>query len=1050
MFNEHLLKLELPQMEEAILKEWKEKEVFKKSLEKNSNKNCFVFYEGPPTANGLPGIHHVLSRIMKDIMCRYKTMQGFYVPRKAGWDTHGLPVEIEVEKALGLKSKKDIESYGIEKFNQKCRESVFKYEGKWRELTERIGYFLDMDHPYITLHNEYIESVWWVLSEFFKKGFLYKGKRTVPLCTRCGTALSSHEVAQGYREVSDPSVFVRMKLQDENAYFVVWTTTPWTLVANVALAVNPELTYVKLTWNDEIYYLAQSRIDELEGDKKIISQHSGRELLNKKYEPLLDFNLLKSDERQKAYYVIGADFVSADDGSGIVHIAPAFGEDDARMGNVYNLPFLQPVKPDGTYEDQVPEWKGLFVKDADPKIIRHLKETKKLIKSSRYKHTYPFCWRCDTPLLYYVRDSWYIKTTAFKDDLLKANEKINWHPEYIKKGRFGEWLENNIDWAISRERYWGTPLNIWQCDSCEHIQSIANRNELGKLTQKNLADLDMHRPYVDDITFMCSKCSKGTMRRVPEVIDCWFDSGAMPVAQYFYPEHKDEFNNNFPAQYISEGIDQTRGWFYSLLAISTFLFKKSPYENCLVLGLVLDKNGQKMSKSKGNAVDPWKLIQTNGADTIRWYMFRVNNPWDNIKFDEASLTEIQWKFFVTLKNSLSFFTLYGNIDGLTIEKLELTKEFTPTNVHDRWILSRLHTLIKECVQSLDSYDINKAARSIESFVDALSNWYIRLNRRRFWKAKLPDDKIEAYKTLYVCLDSIAKLIAPFTPFWAEMMYRTLQGKQESVHLESFPVCNEKLINFELEKEMSFIERVVYLGRSIRNTHQLKVRQPLSELLVSVEHGDETHYTKLLEKFSFIIFEELNVKKINYSIDTSGLFDVEIKVNFSKLGPRFGKNIQKVKSLVENLPKDVCREFYSKGSVLITLDGKEEILSGDEIMFNRIARVGYATEKAEEITVALNTKLTPDLIDEGFAREMVNKVQFLRKELGFLVMDRIEIYYYSEDEVNRALEKHKDYISKETLAKKIVQTKDLLNAKETKLNEKTITIKLINLRGKDSV
>lgn len=1041
MFNEDLLKLPLPGMEEDILKFWQNDNTFQKSMDKNKKNKPFVFYEGPPTANGKPGIHHILSRVMKDIFCRYKTMKGKYVLRKGGWDTHGLPVELEIEKELGLKSKKDIEEYGIKEFNKKCKESVMKYEKDWRELTERIAFWVDVDNPYITFKNDYIQSVWWILKKFWEKGFLYKGHKIVPYCSRCGTPLSSHEVAQGYRDVDDPSIFIKFKLLDDDRKILVWTTTPWTLTANVSLAVGADFDYCLVDYEGEKIILAESRLECLDEKYNVLKKYKGRELAGLKYEPLLDFGLLPEEEKQKGYRVITADFVSLDDGTGVVHLAPAFGEDDYRAGQENDLPFLQPVELSGEYSKNVPHWGGMFVKDADPKIIKHLKDEGKLLKAEKYTHAYPFCWRCDTPLLYYARSSWYIKTTAFKDDLLKANNAINWYPEHIKKGRFGDWLENNIDWAISRERYWGTPLNLWICADCDEYHAVESVEELSELTGKDLSNLDLHRPFIDEIKFPCKKCNK-EMQRVPEVVDCWFDSGAMPVAQWHYPRKNEKrFLENFPCDYISEAIDQTRGWFYSLLAISTFLHKKSPYKNCLVLGFIQDKQGKKMSKSKGNAVDPWDVIKKHGVDTIRWYMYSSSKPWDNKRFYEDALATVEWSFFNTLKNTVSFFTMYANIDGIELKKI-IDKKFKPDAILDKWIISRLNSLVGRVDELMEKYDLTRAARMIEKFVEDLSNWYVRTNRRRFWKDKMGSDKLDAYKTLYVCLNTLSKLMAPFTPFWSEFVFQTLNGKEKSVHLEDFPKKDDKLINVELEEKINLTRDIVYLGRSVRNTAKLKIRQPVSRILLhSVDKAKVSLAKDTILEYSKIIFDELNVKNVEYVDDIGDYLTYEAKLNFKEAGPKFGKRVNKIKEIVENLDHDKAVKFVNTSEFHCSVDGKDFTVADTDVTFNTKAMEDYASIKEGDLVVLIETKLDDELIKEGLVRELVNKVQNLRKELGFNIVDRIEFFYDADANVEKAVEKYKDYLSTEILAIKISKTSKSSDWKDLKLNDRPISLKI---------
>lgn len=839
------------------MKFWKDKDTFKKSLEIRKGSPRFNFYEGPPTANGKPHAGHVLPRIYKDLFPRYKTMQGYYVPRKAGWDTHGLPVELEVEKELGINSKQEIEKYGIEEFNKKCRESVFRYEKEWRLFTERIGFWIDMDNPYITLSNDYIESVWWLLKKIWEKGLLYKGYKIVPWCPRCETALSDHEVAQGYKETEDPSIFVKFKIKNQdNTYFLAWTTTPWTLISNVALAVHPDEDYVKVKYNNEYYILAEKRLTYVfpEGSYEIIERYKGKDLEKTYYEPLFNFLPIDKD----SHYVVLGDFVTLEDGTGIVHIAPAFGDEDFQIGKKYDLPFLQPVDQNGKFIKEVEPWAGMFIKKADPLIIENLKNRNLLFKEEKYLHSYPFCWRCDTPLIYYARASWYIKTTAVKEELLRNNQKINWYPEHIKEGRFGNWLANNIDWSLSRERYWGTPLPIWICESCGHQECIGSYKELGITDTKNF---DPHKPYIDKITLKCPKCGS-TMYRVPEVIDCWFDSGAMPVAQWHYPfENEEEFKASFPADFICEAIDQTRGWFYSLLAISTLVFNEPAYKNVLVTELVLDEKGEKMSKHKGNVVDPWLILNKYGADALRWYIFTVSPPWVPLRFSPDAVNEALKKFLLTLWNTVSFFSIYAEIDGFDPTKNSIPLE-NLEDISDRWIISRLNSLILKVKEDMDKFNATSAARSIQSFViDDLSNWYIRLNRERFWKSEKDNDKWSAYTTTYTVIKELTKLLAPFIPFTTEKIYQEIvrvaeKEAPESVHLCDYPQGETKYIDSVLEADMEIVRDIVTIGRMLRNQANIKIRQPLSKIWINTKGNKEN-----LEKLSKYIKQELNVNDI---------------------------------------------------------------------------------------------------------------------------------------------------------------------------------------------
>ena len=1008
-------------LEKRIRAYWEENEISQKSIDNREGKPQFVFFEGPPTANGMPGIHHVIARTLKDSICRYKTMKGFQVKRKAGWDTHGLPVEIEVEKQLGLEDKKEIEDYGLEKFNKKCRESVFSYEKEWREMTKTMGYWIDLDHPYITLENPYIETVWWILNQFFKKGLIYKGHKIVPYCPSCGTPLSSHEVAQGYEETEDPSVYVKFKLkEEENTYFLAWTTTPWTLISNVALAVHPEEKYVKVSYKNEHLILAKARLDVLEEDYKIIQEMQGEELEYKPYEQLFPF--VKPDET--AFFVALADYVTMDDGTGIVHTAPAFGQDDYQLGRKYDLPIIQPVDEAGKFTEIITDWYGQFVKDADKSIIRNLKDRGLLFKRKQIIHSYPFCWRCKSPLIYFARSSWYIRTSDYKEQMIENNKKINWYPPFVGEKRFGEWLSNNVDWAISRDRFWGTPLNIWVCQSCNELDSvgsIAELREKGKM--KNGQDvpenIELHRPYVDDVVLSCPKCGK-PMQRTHEVIDCWFDSGSMPFAQWHYPfENKDNFDPElFPADFISEGIDQTRGWFYSLLAISTILTGKSSYKNVLVNDLILDKNGMKMSKSKGNSVDPMKLMKDFGADANRWYLLAVSPPWIPTRFDEKGVLEIVNKFIGTLKNVYSFFVTYANIDEFNA--VEYPKSWQKENEIDRWIVSKLHSLIQEVVKFNDAFELTRTVRAIQSFIiDDLSNWYVRRSRRRYWSLTLTDDKKDAYLTLYQVLIEVCKLIAPFAPFLAEDIFTNLTGK-DSVHLEDYPVPDLTATHRELEEEMQVIIDVVSLGRAARNSCQIKVRQTLQALYVPEK------YTKTVEKMKSLIVEEINVKEIKFIHEKDHFVEYEIKPNYKVMGPKFGKHMKHIANALQHLDGTKIVEHMHNGEdYFLEIDGGTFKIEEEDIQIKIKDREGFVFESDKKNFVALDTTLTPELLQEGYARELVNKIQFTRKEKNFEIMDRIKIFYHADDEIVSVMEKFAEYIQAETLTNSIsyIKTKE---------------------------
>lgn len=961
-------------MEEEILKFWKDNDTFKKSLEIRKGSPRFNFYEGPPTANGKPHAGHVLPRIYKDLFPRYKTMRGYYVPRKAGWDTHGLPVELEVEKELGLNSKQDIEKYGIEEFNKKCKESVFRYEKEWRRFTERIGFWIDMDNPYITLSNDYIESVWWLLKKIWEKGLLYKGYKIVPWCPRCETALSDHEVAQGYKETEDPSIFVKFKIRNqENTYFLAWTTTPWTLISNVALAVHPDEDYVKIKYSDKYYILAEKRLPHVfeEGSYEIIEKKKGKELEKTYYEPL--FSFIPVDK--EAYYVVLGDFVTLEDGTGIVHIAPAFGDEDFQLGKKYDLPFLQPVDQNGKFIKDITPWAGMFIKNADPLIIQNLQERNLLFKAEKYLHSYPFCWRCDTPLIYYARASWYIRTTAVKEDLINNNRKINWYPEYIKEGRFGNWLANNIDWALSRERYWGTPLPIWICDSCGHQECIGSFKELGITDTKNF---DPHKPYIDQITLKCPKCG-GTMHRVPEVIDCWFDSGAMPVAQWHYPfENEDEFKASFPADFICEAIDQTRGWFYSLLAISTLVFNEPAYKNVLVTELVLDEKGEKMSKHKGNVVDPWLILNKYGADALRWYIFTVSPPWVPLRFAPDAVNEALRKFLLTLWNTVSFFSIYAEIDGYDPNQHSISlKELE--DLSDKWLISRLNSLIAKVKNDMENFNATQAARAIQSFViDDLSNWYIRLNRERFWKSEKDKDKWAAYTVTYTVIKELTKLIAPFIPFTAEKIYQEVirvaeKNSPESVHLCDYPNEINELIDNTLEENMEIIREIVTAGRMLRNQANIKIRQPLSRLWIKVDSRIEKDI-ELLKKY---VQQELNIEEIIIGTpeNRDGIihhkeefFEIALDTNLSE--ELLNKGIlRELEHKVQMLRKEAKLDytdrikFYYKGSERI----KNIIENNKEELAEEILAVEIRESDIPESIYKKNIKVYDEEITVGFEK-----------------------------------------------------------------------------------
>jgi len=1009
-------------LEQRVREYWQKHNLAQKSVDFREGNPQFVFYEGPPTANGKPGIHHVMARTLKDVVCRYKTMSGFQVKRKAGWDTHGLPVEIEVEKLLGLEDKRGIEEYGVEEFCKKCRESVFSYEKLWREMTELMGYWIDLDDPYITLSNNYIESVWWILNDFFNRGLIYKAHKIVPYCPSCGTPLSSHEVAQGYKDVEDPSVYVKFKaLDEENTYYLAWTTTPWTLISNVALAVNPDELYVKVLHQEQQLILAKARLSVLGEDVEILAEYLGKDLERRAYQPL--FTFVEADK--PAWYIGLADYVTMSDGTGIVHTAPAFGQDDYSLGRKYDLPFIQPVDAEGKFSELVTPWAGVFVKAADKDIIRHLKESGNLYRREQVKHSYPHCWRCSSPLIYYARESWYIRTSDFKQQLIENNAKIKWYPSFVGEKRFGEWLENNVDWALSRDRFWGTPLNIWVCESCVEKRSIGSIEQLkaeGKQADGSPVpeDIELHRPYIDDVKLKCA-CG-GIMHRTPEVIDCWFDSGSMPFAQWHYPfENAERFDKElFPADFISEGIDQTRGWFYSMLTISTLLKGVSSYKSCLVNDMILDKNGQKMSKSKGNSVEPIALMQDFGADAIRWYLLEGSPPWVPTRFDVEGVKEILGKFMGTLKNVYSFYATYANIDSF--DAANYTYDWERSAEIDRWIISRLHSLIRDVRAWTDIYEFTRAVRAIQGFViDEVSNWYVRRSRRRFWAFELTEDKIAAYRTLYQILVETAKLIAPYAPHLAEELYLNL-CRGESVHLEMFPEADVKFIDADLENKMQSVIDVVSLGRAARNDCQIKTRQPLGEIFVPAKL--EPALADMLE----LVKEEVNIHKISFVREEDGFVQYELKPDFKVMGPKYGKLMKAIGTALSQISGAVAlQDFQTKGSFTLELEGESLNLLPEDLVVHILPREGYVFANQTDIFVALDTRMTPALISEGFARELINKIQFTRKELELEIMDNIVLSLLADDEIVRAMKEHSDYILSETLCNSYTVTSEKLDA-----------------------
>ena len=1000
--------------EKETLEFWKNNRVFEKTNENTKGKPVFSFYDGPPTANGKPHIGHILTRVMKDIIPRYKIMKGYSVLRKAGWDTHGLPVELEVEKSLGIDGKQEIEAYGIEPFIKKCKESVWKYKGEWERMSDRVGYWVDMDHPYITYDNNYIESVWWSLKEIDKKGLLYRGFKIVPYCPRCGTALSSHEVAQGYKDVKEKSAYVKFALKSQqNTYFLAWTTTPWTLPSNVALCMNADEDYARIKSGEEYYILADALVSAVfeEGTYEKIDVKKGKEYEFVGYEPLFDFYT----GNDKAFYITCDGYVTLTDGTGIVHIAPAFGEDDAKVGRKYSLPLLQMVDEHGRFPQDTGYLSGLFCKDADKFILKDLKERNLLFKEQLYEHSYPFCWRCDTPLLYYARKSWFIKTTAFKDLIIRSNDSVNWMPETIRKGRMGNFLENLIDWSVSRERYWGTPLPVWVCEKCGKKHVVGSRKELHELSGCN-EDIELHRPYIDKVTFPC-ECG-GVMRRVPEVIDCWYDSGSMPFAQFHYPfENQDLFEKNFPADFISEAIDQTRGWFYVLLAISSVLFEKAPFKNCIVLGHVNDKDGIKMSKHKGNVVDPWSVLDKQGADAVRWYFYTSSAPWLPSRFAPEIVSEVQRKFLGTLWNTYAFFVLYAEIDKYDPSLYDIAN--VKLSVMDRWILSELNTLIDFVDKGLDKYNITDTSRAIEKFTDNLSNWYVRRCRERFWGSDMSEDKIAAYTTLYTALTTLAELAAPFVPFITEQIYGNLvlpfyKNVPVSVHLTSFPVCNKAFIDTQLGETMDRVINIVSLGRTARNACAIKNRQPLSELFIRADKFDS-----LPEEYLDILKEELNVKKVAFISDSSGFASYEIKPQLRTLGPKYGPLIGKIREYLAQCDSSALVNAVRKGeTVTVSIDNTPVAFKEEDLLISDKNKEGYQTVSEKGITVILNTELSQELIQEGLMRELVSKIQTMRKESGFNVTDHIVVTYSCGEKLAEVIEKYKSEIMQDTLADSI--------------------------------
>ena len=1013
MYEKVSTNLNFVEREKNVLKFWQENKIFEKSIEERKDAQPYVFYDGPPTANGKPHIGHVLTRVIKDMIPRYRTMKGCMVPRKAGWDTHGLPVEIEVEKLLGLDGKDQIEEYGLEPFIDKCKESVWKYKGMWEDFSGTVGFWADMDDPYVTYHDNYIESEWWALKTIWDKGLLYKGFKIVPYCPRCGTPLSSAEVAQGYKDVKERSAIAKFKVKDEDAYILAWTTTPWTLPSNVALCVHPEYDYVKIKVEDgTVYYMAQALVSSvIEGEYEILETMKGKDLEYKEYVPLFDFVTPKN----KCWFVVCDEYVTLTDGTGVVHIAPAFGEDDSKVGKKYDLPFVQLVDAKGEMTAET-KWAGVFCKKADPMVLQDLDERGLLFSAPKFEHSYPHCWRCDTPLIYYARESWYIRETAVRDDLIRNNNTVNWIPESIGKGRFGNWLENIQDWAISRNRYWGTPLNIWECE-CGHQHCIGSREELAKLSgNPENAKVELHRPYIDAVTIKCEKCGK-EMHRVPEVIDCWFDSGAMPFAQHHYPfENKELFEAQFPAQFISEAVDQTRGWFHSLMAISTLIFNKAPYENVIVLGHVQDENGQKMSKSKGNAVDPFEALETYGADAIRWYFYTNSQPWLPNKFHGKAVIEGQRKFMGTLWNTYAFYVLYANIDNFDPTKYEL--DYSKLSVMDKWLLSKMNSMVKDVDDNLANYRIPEAAKALDSFVDEMSNWYVRRCRERYWAQELTQDKINAYMTLYTALVTTAKAAAPMIPFMAEDIYRNLVGSVDksapvSIHLCSFPEVDEKLIDKKLEEEMDALLKIVVLGRAARNGSNRKNRQPLAKMYVQSD-------IELTGYFTEIIRDELNIKDVEFTNDVSGFITYSFKPQLKTLGPKYGKNLGEIRNLLAEIDGSAAKaELDATGFVTLNISTGEIKLEEADLLIDIKQKEGFFSVSENGITVAIDTTLTPELIEEGFVREVTSKIQTMRKEAGFDVMDHITVYVDGNDKVAQIVKDNEAAISHDVLCDKFV-------------------------------
>ena len=1046
MYKKVSTNLNFVEREKETAKFWKDNDIFKKSMEQREGCPTYTFYDGPPTANGKPHIGHVLTRVIKDMIPRYRTMKGYMVPRKAGWDTHGLPVELEVEKELGLDGKEQIEEYGLDPFIRKCKESVWKYKGMWEDFSNTVGFWADMDNPYVTYHDDFIESEWWALKTIWNKGLLYKGFKIVPYCPRCGTPLSSHEVAQGYKAVKERSAVVRFKVVGEDAYFLAWTTTPWTLPSNVALCVNPDETYCKVKAVDGYtYYMAEALLDKVlgklagEGEKayEVLETMKGSDMEYKEYEPLFAAAGAAAEKQHKKGFFVTCDgYVTMSDGTGIVHIAPAFGEDDSNVGRKYDLPFVQFVNAKGEMTEET-DYAGTFVKDADPQILKDLDAKGLLFDAPKFEHDYPFCWRCDTPLIYYARESWFIKMTAVKEDMIRNNNTINWIPESIGKGRFGDWLNNLQDWGVSRNRYWGTPLNVWECEGCGHMESIGSREELAERSgNPDARTVELHRPYIDEITFTCPDCGK-TMRRVPEVIDCWFDSGAMPFAQHHYPfENQETFKEQFPAQFISEAVDQTRGWFYSLLAESTLLFNRAPYENVIVLGHVQDENGQKMSKSKGNAVDPFDALERHGADAIRWYFYSNSAPWLPNRFHDDAVTEGQRKFMGTLWNTYAFFVLYADIDSF--DPTQYTLDYDKLSVMDKWLLSRLYSTVKAVDDNLNNYKITETAKALQSFVDEMSNWYVRRSRSRFWAKGMEQDKINAYMTLYTALVTIAKAAAPMIPFMTEDIYQNLvrtvdKDAPESIHLCDFPEVKEEMIDAQLEKDMAEVLDIVVLGRAARNASGIKNRQPIGEMFVKADSELNVFYKEIIE-------EELNVKNVEFKDDVSEFAGYIFKPQLRLLGPKYGKQLGQIsKALAEVDGSAAKKQLDTEGVLTITVNDGKIDLTPEELLITTTQKEGFVSQEDRGVTVVLDTNLTPELIEEGFVREIISKIQTMRKEAGFEVTDHITVCENGNDKIRAIMTDNADVIKRDVLAEEIVFDAERGCSKEWNINGEKVQL-----------